>query len=75
MASLSRSLFGHLIPAYGVLEHGSHCTPLERGDLDISYSIDIVLRRSELLVERTIPTWIMGCISYAKMLFRGLLNE
>ena len=41
MASLSRSLFGHLIPAYGVLEHGSHCTPLERGDLDISYSIDI----------------------------------
>ena len=30
-----------LDPAYGVEVHGSHCTPLERGDLDISYSIDI----------------------------------
>ncbi len=33
------------------------------------------LRRSESLVERTIPTGIMGCISNAKMLFRGLLYE
>ena len=47
-----------------------HCTPLECGNLDISYSIDISIlwieeRDSDqkvLLAERIIPTGIMGAL-------------
>ena len=51
------------------VEHAAHCAPLERGKLDVSYSIHMSIRWIEefdadtswmLLVERIIPTGIMA---------------
>ncbi len=35
---------GARCPAYGVVEHSPHCAPLERGNLDASYSIHMSIR-------------------------------